>query len=245
MVNYGEALKRPFTDIKALVIGLVLVVIPVILGTVLIGGQLFSNLAELSTLKGMQDPQQILNVLSSTFLTPKFLGVASLVVLIGLVLNWIIGGYYFRCIESMLGKTKKKFAMPKWDKWGDLLVKGLLIFILWIIYFIALIILVLLSAITIVGPLILMLLFAYIMPSVLISFVEEGRFGGGFKLGRIFKKAFTGKYFLAWLFSAVTIVVLSMVFGMFIPLVGGSIAGFLAMIISLTALTEAYSEVKK
>lgn len=243
MVNYGEALKRPFTDIKALIIGIVLLIIPVILGFLIAGSAILPGIGAVATLDEIQDPQQVLNILSDAFLNPQFLGLAGLVAIIGLIINWIVGGYYYRCIKSMLGKTKKKFVMPEWVKFGDLFVKGLLMFLLGVIYFIIIMVLLILTAITIVGPFILMLLFAYLMPCILISFVQEGKFSGGFKFKRIFKKAFTGSYFLAWLFSIVVVIILGII-GSIIPVVGGSIAGFLSMIIGITVLTEAYTEKK-
>jgi len=244
MVNYSEALKRPFTNFKALIIGIILVVIPVILGFLFVGGSLLPHLDKLMALEGVQDPQEILNILSSTILTPRFFGIAGLVGLVGLVINWIVGGYYFRCAHSVLGKTKKKFVMPKWNKVGDLFVKGLLVFLLMLIYVVITLVLGLLSILTIVGPIIFALLFIYLIPGVFISFVEDGRFGSGFKFKRIFRKAFTSKYLVTWLFGVLVTIVLGIIGG-FVPFVGAPIAGFLSMVISITALTEAYSEIKK
>jgi len=244
MVNYSEALKRPFTDMKALVIGIILVLIPIILGFLFIGGTLLPQLPELAALEGVQDSQVILDTLFSTVLTPGFFGIMGLLVLVGLIINMIVGGYYYRCISSMLTKSKKKYNMPKWDKWGDLFVKGLLFFVISMIYAIILVVLMVLTALTVVGPLILMILFIYILPSILISFVKEGRFGGAFKFGIIFRKAFTKTYFVAWVFMIAVVIVLGVI-SSFIPLIGPTIAGFLSVIIGFTALTEAYSEIKK
>lgn len=53
------------------------------------------------------------------------------------------------------------------------------------------------------------LLTVYVSPVALVFFAKKGNFGAAFELGKVFKKAFTGTYLVAWIAAiAYAIVVL-------------------------------------
>ena len=79
----------------------------------------------------------------------------------------------------------------------------------------------------------------YLLGAAWLNYIATGKFGDAFNFSKVFKKAFTGKYFLAWIVSSLVWGVLGILIG-WIPFIGGAIAGFTAMMISFTLLAEAY-----
>lgn len=207
MVNYGEAFKRPFQDIKKLLIGIVLYIIPIV--------------------------------------------------------NFLAVGYQLFCAKSAM---KKDYKLPEWQNWGDLFVKGILSLIIGLIYAIPLIIIAMFvvgtaiftyfdqgmeSIMTLVATLgigiiiflIIALLTFYITPMAIVSYVTNFNFGDAFKFNLVFKKAFTGNYFVVWILMAVYGIIATTILSL-IPFVGGAIAGFIVGVTAYTAFGEVYSEIK-
>lgn len=207
MVNYSEAFKRPFQDIKKLLIGTVLYLIPIV--------------------------------------------------------NFLAFGYQLFCAKSAM---KKDYKLPEWENWGDLFVKGLLSVIIGVIYFIPALIVLLFFAGTsffaylslgmeiipnltadlgsgLVVFVILALLAAYVSPMAIMSFVETFNFKDAFKFSKVFRKSFTGKYFVTWLLMQLYSIITAAIFS-FIPIVGGGLAGFVVGVTAFTAYAEAYTEAK-
>ena len=216
-MDVATALKKPFTDIKKLIIGTVLGIIPVV--------------------------------------------------------NFFTMGFALEC--SGLGKNKKSATMPEWDDWGDYFVKGLLAFVVSILYALpgGLVILFglggaffsmmgkglftgmmsgnmtgLFSTLATFGPVIfvgglLLLLGAYLSPAGILSYLQSRDFGKAFAFGTIFAKAFSGAYFAAWIVGLLMSLVIAIVLGM-IPIVGGMIGLFVVSVFYYTLLGEAYASLK-
>ena len=89
---------------------------------------------------------------------------------------------------------------------------------------------------------ILMIIAFYIIPAALVGFIESNKFVDGFNRV-IFRKAFTGKYFIVWLIMGMYMLILGSIFSL-IPFVGGSIAGFITGLTLFTAVGEIYKELK-
>lgn len=205
-MDFTNAIKRPFSDFKKLLIGFLLAIIPIV--------------------------------------------------------NFFVGGYLLECARLTF---KKKNNLPEWTKWGDLFIHGLLTVLIALIYLIPVIVLVLIGVIVsglslmssmlldpkllitgllTAGPLLfiaalLYLLFIYIVPSAILTYAKNYKFGDAFDFGTVFKKAFTGTYLLAWLVGALINIVLSVILG-FIPVIGSPIAMVIGGIISITLVAEAY-----
>ncbi len=83
---------------------------------------------------------------------------------------------------------------------------------------------------------------AYALPSAIVHFANNG-FGAAFKLGNVFRAAFTGRYFLAWLVFAVYSFALSGLLSRipYIGFVGSAFATFVAGVTGFTLLAESFS----
>ncbi len=227
MVNFEGAIKRPFTDFKKLGIGALMYMIPIV-----------------------------------SFITMFF-----------------ALGYGLECAKTAM---KKKEKLPEWTDWGNLFLKGLSVFAIALIYAIPIGIIaafMVVKAIQGIGSyntmlsvqpemimsnmaslglgfillIVLLLLLSYIMPMVLMFFVDKWKFGDAFKLGEIFKKAFTGKYFVAWIVIMVYSFAISFLVGIvsaitavtfILPLIISAFLNMVLMITSMTVFGEVYKEIK-
>lgn len=84
-----------------------------------------------------------------------------------------------------------------------------------------------------------LLLAVYAAPSAILHFAGND-FGSAFRLGSVFRTAFTKDYFLAWLVFAVYSVALSGLLSR-IPFIGSAFATFVAGITGFTLLAESFS----
>ncbi len=181
------------------------------------------------------------------------------------IVNFIATGYHLECAKTAF---TKKFRLPDWKNFGKLFLNGFLAVVISLIYLIPVIIILLIFGISIMkdwfqGGLtsptqliniladfrgiifvgfLLFILAAYIIPMALVGFIEDGKFGDAFSKS-IFKKAFTGKYFVVWILMGLYTIILGLILG-FIPFVGGSIAGFITSLTSFTAIGEVYKKIQ-
>jgi len=238
-----RAIKRPFTDFNKLGMGVILLIIP------------------------------LLNIITGFF----------------------VKGYK---LEAARTASKKKYSMPKWEGWGSLWLRGLLGWVIGIIFLIPAIILILISIgkvlytiilqfglnqglsinnqlsdqliqnsllqntsmipLFIIGVL-LALLGAYLTPIAIMRYVEKYKFENAFKLGIVFRKAFTGQYFLAILAVIIYSIIIGLIvsalnlgfaaigiqsIALVITLIIGGIASFMVTITSYTLFGEVYSKLK-
>lgn len=102
---------------------------------------------------------------------------------------------------------------------------------------------------------VLSIVLVYVVPSAILNFVKEDRFGGAFSIRTVFKNAFTGKYFVAWLASVLVMFIFTLVLGaingalLLIPVIGWmlslvimAVGAFAGAMIYMTILAEAYGE---
>ncbi len=195
-----------------------------------------------------------------------------LIPFVNIITSFFASGYILNCVKTAM---KKEHKLPEWEKFGNLFVKGLLVFVLSLIYFIPTVVvgltlfwkfisptginvLMLMSAIGVIGIgililFLLLLLTIYLVPLAIVIFASKDKFSDSFRLGIIFKKAFTGKYFIAWLVVVVYSIFISFIGGiisvltmptMIIPLIVNAYAQIIYGITGLTILAEAYSEIK-
>jgi len=219
---------------------------------------------------------EFVNAIKRPFSDWKKMGIGAAMYLIPIV-NWITqffaSGYIINCAKSAMKKDKK---LPEWDNWGDMFVKGLLVAVIGMIYFLPTLILGLVTGGSFVLSLIqagatgtmpnigaagagiaitalLAILTMYVAPVAILLYAEKGNFGAAFAIGEVFKKAFTGAWLVGWL--------LAMVYGIVVSAVGGLLSMVLAMTIIgpfiimalmsiimgitvITILAEAYEEAK-
>jgi len=225
MVNFREAIKRPFQDFKKLGIGALMYMIP----------------------------------------------------LVNIITMFFASGYGLECAKTAM---KKKSNLPEWADWGNLWIRGFLSLLISIIYALPLVILSILFAGPIISKLmggilssnpatfiealgsagntiaflgLFAVLIAYVLPMAIMFFVEKWNFGDAFRIGDIFKKAFTSKYFVAW----IILIAYAMVVGWIVALLTAAttitiiipliLMGFWNIILTITSMTifgEVYSEIK-
>lgn len=180
------------------------------------------------------------------------------------ILNLFSAGYILQCGKSSLKGNDK---LPEWQHWGDLFVKGLLVFALTIIYAIPLIILGLIfggtalmglitgktagiaAALAGLGIFALIgglygLLLVYILPAAILNYAKHDSFGAGLHFGEVFSRAFTGKYFVQWIVAFLVSFVMMFVAGLIsvIPIVGWLVAaatGFFVGVFMITMVAQA------
>lgn len=238
-----RAIKRPFTDFNKLCIGIIFLIIP----------------------------------------------------FVNIITGFFVKGYR---LESSRTALNKKFDMPKWESFGNLFVRGLLSFVITIIYMLPAIILILIAVgkilyniilqyglnqgfsldnslsdqliqntllqnmamipVFIIGVL-LALLAAYLIPIALVKYSEKYKFSSAFDLGLVFKKAFTGPYFIAILAVILYSIVISLISSALnlgfaainiqyltiaLSLIVSGLASFIVLITSYTIFGEVYSKLK-
>ncbi|MFH1972909.1 MAG: DUF4013 domain-containing protein [archaeon] len=200
------------------------------------------------------------------------------------IVSLISQGYTLDCARLTM---KKKNNLPEWNKLGKYFVDGLLRSLIGFIWFLPVLILVgiavggfllpiIITAIqggeidwsSAIAPIlgsvgilviaaIFFLFIIYLTPAAVLGFVDKGKFKEAFNFKRIFKKAFTGEYFIAWLVSGILgffgmLIVMGVLFPlMLIPYLGniirmiiGSCVGFILGIIQITILADEYRKIK-
>lgn len=199
----------------------------------------------------------------------KKLGIGALLYFVP-ILNIITGlfasGYSLVCAKTA---NTRDFRLPEWKNWGDLFVKGLLAFVISMVYFIPTAILVAIflgtaimrkeiaaAVFSFTGGIIIAILVAlltiYVLPSAIVSFAINGNFGAAFS-GKVFRNAFTGKYLATWLVLALYSIAIGFIASLLsialavtivLPWAVMAFANIILSITALTAFGELYSEIK-
>lgn len=167
------------------------------------------------------------------------------------IVNFIVQGYYLKILKGSIEKNKS--GMPEWEDWGNLFIKGLIVFIISIIYMLIPIIVIsisvggaILAAISggteamlaaigaaaggLLIAFILMLISILLLPMALAIYAKEESFGSAFRLGEIISRIFSnlGSYILVYLVIIVLGIIVGIITGILniIPLLGVAIAIF-------------------
>jgi hypothetical protein len=201
----------------------------------------------------------ISNAIKRPFSDIKKSGILTLLYIIPFV-NIILGIFATGwLLEVAKTSMKNKQKLPEWNNWGDLFVQGLLMIIISFLWFIpALLILVIFGGTAIatyiatqslpqtiaaagIGFVLFIamaLLITYISPAAILSYAEKNKFSAAFQFKKIFKKAFSGGWFVAWIVGYVWYMAIfgvataaSIPFSLFV----GQFAGFVVSTI-LTAI---------
>jgi hypothetical protein len=167
------------------------------------------------------------------------------------IVNLIAGGYL---LKVMKGAMDGKPGMPKWDDWGNLFMNGLMAAIIVLIYMIIPILILLVSAGSIMSTVIsksaaisedpdmlftaiagalggfliaalLALIFGFLLPMALSMYVRENNFGAALRFNEVISRI--GSVFGDYLTVFVIVIALSFVLGV---LSGIPLLGFLVMI---------------
>lgn len=180
------------------------------------------------------------------------------------IVNLLVTGYFVYAAKNTM---KKKDAIPEWDNWAELFIKGLSVAIIGLVYSLPALVLlflgggILVTVITdsmlartmpaliagggllVLAGLFFLLLSGLIVPMALMSFIDKGNFGDAFAFGKILKKVLTVQYLVPWLVVLVYSAVASILF-LEVPLVGYAIASFVVGMTAFTVFAEVYREMK-
>jgi hypothetical protein len=198
MVDYWGAVKRPFLSIKEFSVG--------------VGLSLIMSLFTASTV-----------LLNPDGLNVAVFALVVVLMLFGFILNLILTGYSLLCAATSMKKEQK---LPKWSNFIGLLLTGLSALGIGLIYGIPLLILAIVvygkslftannltTVVSAVGigttvVFLLLLLTSYIIPIALMNYIKNG-FKSAFDLEFVLRKAFTTKYFAAFLVVIVYVLLTS------------------------------------
>lgn len=225
-MSIENAIKLPFANINKLVIGCVISIVSFLLGMYVLPG----NIAIFAIVP---------------------------------IVYFFVSGFQ---IEAAKPAFKGKFILPEWKNFGNLWTIGLKIFVIVTLYMVPANLVLWLSGIdkiistdveamkaalmaspsiitSLIIGVILTILALYVLPAAQLAFAKTGSMKDSFSLGKVFRKAFTGRYFinivLFGLYTAVVTLVLSL-----IPYVGYPISQYIVGVTWFTGLAEVYANIK-
>lgn len=213
MVDYESAFKRPFSDLKKLLLAILFNLLPIVN---FIAYGYFLEVAKSSggkKLAALPDWRDYGNlfvngfkalVIAVVYALPLIVVMSSLMfsgMFSGLGSNWLSGGM-----------MSPSYMMAGFGYWMVLIM-------------------------------IFALASAYVIPMAVLNFAMSNDFSRGFKFGEVLNKAFTSEYFVVWLVSILYSAVVGAVFGVvlrWVPFVGRAISGAITGITMFTLLGSAY-----
>jgi hypothetical protein len=216
MVNYEEAIKKPFTDIAKLIIGIVLSIIPIIHW--LAKGFILecSGFGKTKPSKKMPEWKDW----GYLFIKGLASDIILLIYAIPAIVVFLLGAGI--AIGSL---AQNAFISPGFMGQGSE-VTSQLISQNW---YLALPALMQVAPIMILG-FILFLIATYFTPLAVLNYLNTKKFGEAFNFSKITKKAFTGNYFINWLIVVVITAIVTLILSI-IPWVGTQIAFFITGVI--------------
>jgi len=239
MVNYEEEIKKPFTDVKNLIIGIVLSLIPIVNFTIVTGFTIeCSGLGKMKPSKKMPEWKDwtylFITGLTALVIRIIYMIPAIAVILIGLglaagdIAGAILGMTMTPEVMSQLGTSEAASQQI-----GQIIGSN---------WYLLLPVILKVAPILILG-FILAAAAAFLTPMAVLNYVKNRKFSAAFELGKVLKKSLTGQYVLAWLAVLVLGAVLGTILS-FIPILGPAIATFVVGVISFSLYGEVYREVK-
>jgi hypothetical protein len=237
MVNYEEALMKPFTDMKKLIIGIVLSLIPIVNFTVVTGYAIESSgVGKTKQSKNMPEWKGWWHlfvkgltaiVIKIVYLIPA---IAVLSIAVGLAMgdiaNTLLGTVVTPEIMSqmqMTDNTPQEVRNMFGQNWYLVLPSIIRVAPIFAIGFL------------------LALMATFLTPIAVLNYAKNKRFSAAFDVSAVVRKALTGQYILTWLAVIIFGVVLGLVLS-FIPFVGPAIALFVVGIIAYSLYGQAYVE---
>lgn len=273
MVNYGEAVKRPFTDWKKFLVGLLVGLIPILGAVVLVGYGIEASgvrKAKRSRSKRKALPKWGNNFWRffeqgiKAYLIPAIYMIPTVVMFFvvvsaGLVplleqawpaLNeTVIAEYpdFYGTIGNETSDAEMQYKIRTMFENPEFLEKATAIIKDAFLK----------STLPRIWPLIVIgavLLFVgfYVAPMAVLNSVRSGRFGDAFALRTVLRKSFTGKYFLAWVVVGILSVIAGTVAGTitgfiylpYVASVGSAVVMFIIPVIKYDIYWQVYKKVK-
>jgi hypothetical protein len=237
MVNYEEAIGKPFTDFKKLIIGIILSIIPIVNFFVIGFAIESSGLSKTKPSKKMPEWKDWGHLFIKGFAAAviKFIymvpAIVVIVIGIGLAVGDIASALLGTVITPELMSQMRAGTVAR-QEIGQIFREN---------WYLILPTIIKVAPIFLLG-LLLALIASFLSPIAVLNYVKNRRFSAAFDFGIVTKKALTRKYLLAWLavlfLGAILGVILS-----FIPIVGPAIAFFVVGVIGYSLYGQVYREV--
>lgn len=238
MVDYKSSIKRPFLDIKNLLIGILLSIFPIV-NWFSLGYALECTGLTKKKLPLAKSPQW--TDWTGMFIKGFFAWLISVIYFLPAIIIFVIGlipvmGMLISSIgwDVLLAGDSVKISQAISANLPNL---GTTIAV---------------AAPFILIGLLLGLLAAYLLPMGVMNFVNSNNLAKGFSFSEIFKKAFTGKYLGNWLIVLIITIVLGWVVGIifgWIPAIGkwlgNAVTYFIGYVIAFSIYGQVYKEIKK
>jgi hypothetical protein len=238
-MKYEEALKKPFTDLEKLAMGIILSLIPIVNFTLVQGFAMESSgLGKAKASKKMPEWEDwaylFMKGLGATIV--KFVYALPALVLLGLGVGIAVSRMMSMMAPMLSTQTIEQMMASK------IVMSEQIMQVLqqnW--YLIA-------PAMFTAAPLMMLgllfaLLAAFLSPMAVLNYLSKRNFAAAFDFGVVTKKAFTTKYALAWITTLIVGLVLAALLAN-VPVIGAAIAVFLLSVISYTLYGQAFKETK-
>lgn len=238
MIKYKEAIKKPFTDITKLLIGIVISMVPVInwfaRGFILES----SGLGKTKASKKMPEWKNWSDIFFKGFVSY----VIGFIYLIPAFVLFLIGlGFTVASlVMTYAGTTIPREALSSVISGGaSPEIIRQLISQAWML---ALPTLISLAPVFLLGA-ILLLIGSYLTPIAVLNYLKNNKFSKAFDMNLVTRKAFTGKYFIVWLVASVIALVINVLLN-WIPIIGDATSFFIAGVIVFSLYGQVFREVK-
>lgn len=238
MVDYESAFRKPFTDAKKLLIGILLGMLPVVnwfsKGFVLE----CSGLGKNKPSKKMPAWKDFGDLFFKGFLAAAI----SMVYMLPAAIIFIFSGFYIvlAVLRHFIGSIipielleKAATDSAAQDAVARIVESNWAAVIPLILKFVPIMVL---------GAVLVLIAF-YLIPAATLAFLDKKRFTAAFNLPLVFKKAFTVHYFLVIL-VLMGIWMIGAMITRFLPIIGGAILFFISGVIGYSLLGEAYKKAK-
>jgi len=237
MVKYEEAIRKPFTDLMKLVIGIILSAIPIVNWIAKGFAIECSGLGKNKSSTKMPEWKNFVDLFVKGLMSDIIFfiyalpGVVVMMIGVGLTISSLMGVYMGSVISpELLTSVMNRQAQPG--------VIGNLISQNWAM---AVPVLIGMSPIFLVGG-ILILLAMYMAPIAVLNYIKNKKFGEAFNFGIVSKKVFNIKYFVVWAVAIILTAIFTLIFS-WIPWIGKGIAIFIAAVIYYTLYGQIFREI--
>lgn len=233
MVDFESAFKKPFTNMQKLIIGILLSIIPIVNWFARGFAMECSGVGKNKSSNKMPEWKDW----SDYFIKGFSAVIISLIYALPALLVFLLGaGSLLGSIFRMALNNVLPFAMAGR---GNAIVEGFttgnfMEILPGLIKF----------APFLLASLLVGLLAAYLIPMATLFYLRKNDISDAFQFKKVFKKAFTSDYFIAWLVVAFVGAIGSVILSI-IPLIGGAAASFIISIISFTLFGEIYLKIRK
>ncbi|MFH1229570.1 MAG: DUF4013 domain-containing protein [Candidatus Aenigmatarchaeota archaeon] len=232
MINYEEALKKPFSDLGKLIVGIILSIFPIVNWVALGFSIECSGVGKNKPSSKMPEWKDLWNYfvkgLTSTVITFVYmipaLAVFSVAIgfAVGSILSVLVGQGLLSSLSTQSGEEIANIISQNWASILPTLLTA--------------------TPIVFIG-LVLLLIALYLSPIGVLSYLKNKNIGKAFDIGAVAKKAFTGKYMVVWILVALIDGILSSVLSS-IPWLGAAVATFISGVIGWSLYGQIFREKK-